>query len=87
MELRRCRSVRPDAAAGRTDACWLDRYAAYAVASGTDPEQAKTMRATIDARVNMLSPDTDEAILRDGGFRDACPFFTAFTWHGWIGRA
>ena len=68
-------------------ALWLDRYAAYAVASGTDPEQAKTMRATVDASVSMLSPDTDEAILRDGGFRDACLFFAAFTWHGWIGHA
>lgn len=66
---------------------WLDRYAAYAVASGTDPEQARTMRATVDASVNMLSPDEDEAILRNGGFQDACLFYAAFTWHGWIGHA
>ena len=68
-------------------ALWLDRYTAYAVASGTDPEQARTMRATVDASVNMLSPTEDEAIQRDGGFRDARPFFTALTWHGWIGHA
>jgi tRNA (cmo5U34)-methyltransferase len=75
----------PQQAAQR--ALWLDRYAAYAVASGTDPEQARTMRATVDASVNMLSPAEDEAILRDGGFRDACLFYAAFTWHGWIGHA
>jgi len=68
-------------------ALWLDRYAAYAVASGIDPEQAKTMRATVDVSVNMLSPDEDEAILRGGGFGDACLFYAAFTWHGWIGHA
>ncbi|WP_407157033.1 class I SAM-dependent methyltransferase [Bradyrhizobium sp. STM 3557] len=68
-------------------ALWLDRYAAYAVASGVDPEQARTMRATVDANVSMLSPGEDEAVLRDGGFRDACLFYTAFTWHGWIGHA
>ncbi|MGJ5140377.1 class I SAM-dependent methyltransferase [Bradyrhizobium oligotrophicum] len=68
-------------------ALWLDRYAAYAVASGTDPEQARTMRATVDASVNMLSPEEDEAILCDGGFRDARRFFAALTWHGWIGHA
>ena len=68
-------------------ALWLDRYAAYGVASGIAPEQAETMRATVDASVNMLSPAEDEAILRDGGFRDACLFYTAFTWHGWIGHA
>ncbi|WP_316228083.1 class I SAM-dependent methyltransferase [Bradyrhizobium sp. SZCCHNR3015] len=66
---------------------WLDRYAAYAVASGVDPEQAKTMRATVEASVNMLSPEEDEAILRGGGFSDASLFFTAFTWHGWTGHA
>lgn len=68
-------------------ALWLDRYAAYAVASGTDPEQAKTMRAAVAANVSMISPAEDEAILRDGGFGDACLFYTAFTWHGWIGHA
>ncbi len=68
-------------------ALWLDRYAAYAVASGVDAEQAKTMRATVEAGVSMLSPEQDEAILRNGGFSDARLFFTAFTWHGWIGHA
>ena len=68
-------------------ALWLDRYAGYAVASGTDPGQARTMRATVDASVNMLSPAEDETLLRDGGFRDASLFYTAFTWHGWIGHA
>lgn len=68
-------------------ALWLDRYAAYAVGSGVDPEQAKTMRTTVEASINMLSPEEDEAILRSGGFRDASLFFSAFTWHGWIGHA
>ncbi|CCE06075.1 Methyltransferase type 12 [Bradyrhizobium sp. STM 3843] len=68
-------------------ALWLDRYAAYAVASGVDAEQAKTMRKTVEAGVNMLSPEQDEAILRDGGFHDASRFFAAFTWQGWIGHA
>lgn len=66
---------------------WLDRYAAYAVASGTEPERARTMRTTVDASVNMLSPEEDGAILRDGGFRDARIFFAALNWHGWIAHA
>jgi tRNA (cmo5U34)-methyltransferase len=68
-------------------ALWLDRYAAYAGASGTDPEHARTMRATVEVSVNMLSPEEDEAILRDGGFRNARRFFAALTWQGWIGHA
>lgn len=66
---------------------WLDRYAAFAVASGVDPAQAKTMRTAVETSVNMLSPEGDECILRDAGFRDVCAFFKAFTWHGWIGHA
>ncbi|NPU14427.1 class I SAM-dependent methyltransferase [Bradyrhizobium sp. 83012] len=68
-------------------ALWLDRYAAYAVASGVAAEQAISMRATIEASTNMLSPDEDGAVLRDGGFRDSRPFFSALTWHGWVGHA
>lgn len=66
---------------------WLARYEAYAVASGADPEQAMRARAAVDANLTALDPDQDEAILRSGGFRDVEPFFAAFTWRGWVGRA
>ena len=68
-------------------ALWLDRYAAYAIASGADPEQAGSARAAVDAMAPMLSPEQDEAILHDGGFRNVRPFFAAFTWRGWIAHA
>ncbi|MGJ5175416.1 class I SAM-dependent methyltransferase [Bradyrhizobium oligotrophicum] len=66
---------------------WLDRYVAYAVVSGADPAQANAMRTAVESSVNMLSPDEDRTLLRDGGFRDSSPFFAALTWHGWIGHA
>lgn len=66
---------------------WLDRYAAFAVASGFDPEQARSAREAVASSVRMLSPDEDEAILRAGGFKDVTPFFAAFTWRGWVARA
>ncbi|WP_206934610.1 class I SAM-dependent methyltransferase [Roseococcus thiosulfatophilus] len=66
---------------------WLSRYAAFALASGTDPEQVKKMSNSVDAHLPMLSPGQDEAILRDAGFSDIALFYAAFTWRGWISYA
>jgi tRNA (cmo5U34)-methyltransferase len=72
---------------GEERSLWLDRYAAYAIAAGADPAQVQVARSAVDSSVNMLSPQDDMAILRDGGFKDASLFFAAFTWRGWIGHA
>ncbi|MFS0772728.1 class I SAM-dependent methyltransferase [Sphingomonas sp. 1P08PE] len=66
---------------------WLDRYAAYAVASGVDREIAVSARDAISANVPMFAPEQDERILRAGGFSDVQPFFSAFTWRGWVAHA
>ncbi|WP_233247566.1 class I SAM-dependent methyltransferase [Caulobacter endophyticus] len=66
---------------------WLDRYAAFAIASGFDPVQARGARDAVSASVNMLSPDEDEAILREAGFTDVTLFYAAFTWRGWAAYA
>ena len=66
---------------------WLDRYAAYPIASGADPEQVRNARTAVAASLNSLSPEQDEAILRAAGFADASLFYAAFTWRGWIAHA
>ncbi|WP_421992514.1 class I SAM-dependent methyltransferase [Roseococcus sp.] len=66
---------------------WLDRYAGFAIASGADPDQATGARTAVEAAATMLSPEQDEAILRSGGFPDVQPFYSAFTWRGWIAHA
>ncbi|RYE75963.1 MAG: class I SAM-dependent methyltransferase, partial [Oxalobacteraceae bacterium] len=63
---------------------WLSRYAAFAKASGVDPEQADTARQAVAAHVSMLDPEQDEAILREAGFSDVTLFYSAFTWRGWV---
>lgn len=68
-------------------ASWLSRYAAYAVASGADPAQAAKARDAIDANLSMLSPEEDEAILREAGYGEVALFYAAFTWRGWVARA
>ncbi|GGC75641.1 class I SAM-dependent methyltransferase [Chelatococcus reniformis] len=68
-------------------ALWLSRYAAFAIAAGVEPEQASKARVAVDANVSMLSPEEDEAILREAGFKDVSLFFAAFTWRGWLAHA
>ena len=68
-------------------ALWLSRYAAFAITSGVDPDQANAARTAVDTSVSMLSPEQDEAILREAGFADVKLFFAAFTWRGWIAHA
>lgn len=66
---------------------WLSRYAAFAIASGAEPEQANAAKAAVAASLNTLSPEHDEAILREAGFSDVSLFYAAFSWRGWIARA
>lgn len=66
---------------------WMQRYAAYAVASGVDAAEAEKGRKAVTENVPMLAPECDVEILRRAGFGDAEMFYAAFTWRGWIGHA
>lgn len=66
---------------------WLSRYAAYAVASGADPEQAEQARAAVAASLALLAPEDDESCLREACFSEIEQFYAAFTWRGWVARA
>lgn len=72
---------------GRARGLWLSRYAAFALASGADPEQVEKMSAAIDAHLPLLAPEQEEAILRDAGYSDVDLFYAAFTWRGWVAYA
>ncbi|WP_120717257.1 class I SAM-dependent methyltransferase [Tsuneonella amylolytica] len=66
---------------------WLERYAAYAVASGADAAQTEQARAAVSASLALLTPDDDEDCLRAAGFSDVELFYAAFTWRGWVATA
>lgn len=68
-------------------ALWLSRYAAFATASGVEPEQAQSAAAAIDARLTILTPEQDEAILRDAGFTDVSQFYAGLAFRGWVAYA
>lgn len=66
---------------------WLERYGAYAVASGVDPQQAAGAREAVATNLSLLDPEQDEEILRESGFSAPEMFFAALTWRGWIAHA
>lgn len=68
-------------------AVWLARYAAFATASGVPETQARAAAEAIEARLPILGPEEDEALLRAAGFCDVGLFYAGFTFRGWIGYA
>lgn len=68
-------------------ALWLSRYAAFAVASGLEPDKAANARAAVDTQTNILTPAQDEAILREAGFSNVSLFYAALTFRGWVAYA
>lgn len=69
---------------GGEKAKWLSRYAAFAVASGVPGANAESAIAAINERLPLLSPEQDEALLRDAGFADVALFYAGFTFRGWV---
>ncbi len=68
-------------------ATWLARYAAFAVSNGIEPEQAESARAAIEARLPILSPEQDEAMLQAAGFQEIGLFYAGLAFRGWIAYA
>lgn len=63
---------------------WLSRYAAFATASGIDRVQAESARTGIADHLPILSPEEDEALLREAGFTGVSLFYAGFTFRGWV---
>jgi tRNA (cmo5U34)-methyltransferase len=66
---------------------WLARYAAYAVGSGLPAERMQGAAAAMRERLPVLSPEEDEALLREAGFGDVSLFYAALTFRGWVAYA
>jgi tRNA (cmo5U34)-methyltransferase len=68
-------------------ALWLSRYDAFVVTSGFDPDKAVNARAAIGTQLTILTPEQDEAILREAGLSNVSLFYVGFTFRGWVGYA
>lgn len=67
------------------DAVWMARYAAFAALSGIPPNPAS--QAAMLARLTILPPEAEEALLREAGFQDISLFYAALTFRGWVATA
>jgi len=71
---------------GERDA-WLDRYAAFVASSGVDPAKARAASEAVRSQLPILSPEQDEAMLRDAGFSGVRLFYAGFAFRGWVSYA
>lgn len=69
---------------GGEKARWLSRYAAFATASGVPATNAENAISAIGERLPLLSPEQDEALLREAGFANVALFYAGFTFRGWV---
>ncbi len=65
-------------------ATWIARHVAY---GGTDPANAESARHEISTRLSIMSPEDDEAMLRDAGFSNVSLFYAGLSFRGWLAYA
>lgn len=63
---------------------WIARHVAYA---GTPADKAEAAQHAIGTRLSILSPDEEEALLRQAGFGTISLFYAGLSFRGWIAYA
>lgn len=66
---------------------WSRRHAAFAVSNGLDAVNMERGRQAILERLTILSPTTEESLLREAGFTDVALFYAGFDFRGWVAYA
>lgn len=66
---------------------WIARHVAFGAPEGSDPVQLESARQAIGSRLTILSPDEEEAMLRQAGFADVSLFYAGLSFRGWIAYA
>ncbi len=65
----------------------LNRYLAYARASGVRPETVANAEAMMRASVTLATAERDEALLAEAGFGGVEVFYRGLSWVGWVAYA
>ena len=66
---------------------WLQRYAAFAEASGVARADAQRAVDAIAERLPLLSPEQEVTLLQDAGFDGVELFYAGFSFRGWVAYA
>ncbi len=61
---------------------WLERYAAFIASSGVEVTKAQAAAEAVGARLTVLDPDQDQAMLRAAGFTDIDLFYAGLAFRG-----
>ncbi|MDH7798327.1 MULTISPECIES: class I SAM-dependent methyltransferase [unclassified Beijerinckia] len=63
---------------------WIARHVTF---SGTDPAHVERAKQAIATKLSILSPEEDEALLREAGFSNVSLFYAGLSFRGWVGYA
>lgn len=63
---------------------WIARHVAL---GGTDPANVESAKQAIATKLSILSPEQDEALLREAGFSNVSLFYAGLSFRGWVGYA
>lgn len=66
---------------------WLARSVAFAGDLPTDSQQVAASATAMAEHLPLLSPEQEEAVLREAGFSDIALFYAGLTFRGWIALA
>ena len=66
---------------------WIDRHIAYGAPETADEAKLENARTAMRERLCILSPEEEEAMLRQAGFSDVTMFYAAFSFKGWVAYA
>lgn len=66
---------------------WLQRYAAFAEASGVARADAQRAIEVIAERLPLLAPEQEVALLQEAGFDGVELFYAGFSFKGWVAYA
>lgn len=72
---------------GPTRLTWLERWARYASGGEGEPTQIASRAATMADHLPILTPEEDETVLAQAGYRDVGTFYSALTMRGWVAYA
>lgn len=68
-------------------ALWARRFTAFGAAPGAPPAKTAPDDPGLFGKLPVLSPDREEALLREAGFHGVTLFYAAFSFRGWVAYA
>ena len=63
---------------------WLTRSLAFAAGSAGDPAQLAETARMMETALTLLSPEEEEAMLREAGFHAPALFYAGLSFRGWV---